>query len=64
LASVGLGGRHPELVPHEPPAAAVQDGRLIRHARYFILQLAESDLTWSLFRQILERIERLAWHPT
>jgi len=28
-------------------------GRLIRHARYFILQLAESHLTWSLFRQIL-----------
>ena len=23
----GLAGRHPELVPHEPPAAAVQDGR-------------------------------------
>ena len=38
-------------------------GRLIRHARYFILQLAESHLTWSLFRQILQRIERLAWHP-
>ncbi len=39
-------------------------GRLIRHARSFILQLAESHLTWSLFRQILQRIERLAWHPT
>ena len=39
-------------------------GRLIRHARYFILQLAEGHLTWSLFRQILRRIERLAWHPT
>ena len=39
-------------------------GRLIRHARYFIFQLAESHLTPSLFRQILERIERLAWHPT
>ncbi len=38
--------------------------RLIRHARYFILQLAESHLTPTLFRQILERIERLAWHPT
>src|SRR5438876_8960326 len=23
----GLAGRHPKLVPHEPPAAAVQDGR-------------------------------------
>ena len=38
--------------------------RLIRHARYFTLQLAESYLTRSLFRQILGRIERLAWHPT
>ena len=39
-------------------------GRLIRHARYFTLQLAESYLTGALFRQILRRIERLAWHPT
>jgi hypothetical protein len=39
-------------------------GRLIRHARYFTLQLAESYLTGSLFWQILRRIERLAWHPT
>ena len=39
-------------------------GRLIRHARYFVLQLAQSHLTWSLFRQILQRIERLGWHPT
>ena len=39
-------------------------GRLIRHARYFTLQLAESYLTGPLFRQILRRIERLAWHPT
>ena len=39
-------------------------GRLIRHARYYILQLAESHLTQSLFGHILGRIERLAWHPT
>ena len=32
--------------------------------RYFIFQLAESHLTPTLFRQILGRIERLAWHPT
>ena len=37
--------------------------RLIRHARYFVLRLAESYLTGSLFRRILYRIERLAWHP-
>ena len=39
-------------------------GRLIRHARYFTRQLAESYLTGNLFRQILQRIERLAWHQT
>src|SRR3989475_503789 len=37
---------------------------LVRNARYLTLQLAESHLTGSLFRQILGRIERLAWHPT
>ena len=31
-------------------------GRLVRHARYFTLQLAESYLTASLFRLILARI--------
>jgi len=40
------------------------DGRLIRHARYVIHQLAERHLTRRLFGQILGRIERLAWHPT
>jgi hypothetical protein len=39
-------------------------GRLIRHARYFTLQLAETFLTRTLFQQILARIGRLAWHPT
>jgi len=39
-------------------------GRLIRHARYVFLQLAESHLTSPLFSRILSRIERLAWHPT
>lgn len=39
-------------------------GRLIRHARYFVLQLGERHLTQRLFGQILGRIERLAWHPT
>src|SRR5437879_11729471 len=34
-------------------------GTLIRHARYFTLQLAESYLTGALFRQILQRIEPL-----
>jgi len=40
------------------------EGRPIRHARDFILQLAESQLTQRLFAQIIRRIERLAWHST
>ena len=39
-------------------------GRLIRHARHFRLQLAESYLTRRLFGQILGHIKRLVWHPT
>ena len=39
-------------------------GRLIRHAWYFILQVAESHLTRTLFRQTLGCIDRLVWHPT
>jgi hypothetical protein len=39
-------------------------GRLIRHARYCILQLAERHLTQRLYGQILGRIERLTGHPT
>jgi hypothetical protein len=38
-------------------------GRLIRHARYFILQLAAGHLTQPLFRQIVAQIEQLACHP-
>src|SRR5437667_289362 len=34
-------------------------GRLIRHARYFTLQLAESYLTGPLFRQIVARMATL-----
>src|SRR5262245_7315936 len=39
-------------------------GRLIRHARYFTLQVAESYSTRPLFRQIVAGIERLTWYPT
>ncbi len=56
---------HPGREPcrHAPSGKVQTDGHLIRHARYFILQLGESYLTRSLFGQILGRIERLAWHP-
>ena len=39
-------------------------GRSIRHAQYYILQLADRHLTRRLFGQTLGRIERLAWHTT
>ena len=39
-------------------------GRLIWHAPYVTLQLAESYVTGPVFRQIHARIERPTWHPT
>jgi hypothetical protein len=52
-------------VPDELAALLFKTGgRLIRHARHFALQLAESHLTSRLFDQMLRRIERLPWHPT
>ena len=67
---VGAGGTGPSIELQSWSLTSLQQrvfktgGRLIRHARYFILQLAESHLTGSLFGQILGRIECLAWHPT
>ena len=57
------------LAPGSPPLVHSEaffktGGRLIRHARHFTLQLAESYLTGALFQQILQRIEWLGWHPT
>lgn len=49
------------LAPRSPGPLAWQtktDGRLIRHARYFVLHLAKGYLTQSLFRQIVRRIDR------
>jgi hypothetical protein len=64
-APTGPAPGHPELVADEPATALFKSGgRLIRHARYFVLQLAKSYLTSTLFRQILGRIARLGWHPT
>jgi DDE family transposase len=39
-------------------------GRLITHAGYFTLQLAESHLKVSLFQQILGQVVRIARHAT
>ena len=51
----------PENLTEEAPCQATFG---TWHAQYFVLQLAESSLTSTLFRQTLGRIERLAWHPT
>jgi hypothetical protein len=34
-------------------------GRLVKHARYYWLLLAESHLTWRLFGSMLRRMEAL-----
>jgi hypothetical protein len=40
---------------------AVQgDGRLVKHARYYWLMLAESHLTRRLFGSVIRRIDALA----
>jgi hypothetical protein len=60
------GTNHPELTPDAPAAHRLFNtgGRLIRHARYFVLRLSERHLTSRLFGQILGRVERLAGQPT
>jgi len=63
-ATGGIRCPSPSLTGTGPGDRTSSSARLIRHARYFTLQLAESYLTGSFFRQILQRIERLAWHPT
>jgi hypothetical protein len=48
------------VVADEPPAAVGEDrGRLIKHARYYWLLLAEGHLTRRLFGAMLRRIEAL-----
>jgi hypothetical protein len=55
---------HPLFVFKQEQRLFKTGGRLIRHARYFILQLAESQLTQRLFAQIIRCIGWRAWHPT
>jgi len=60
-----LAPRFVELVAYDLKQHLLKTGgRLMRHARYFVLQLSESHLTRWLFRQILGRLAGLAWHPT
>src|SRR5712692_7159995 len=56
-AGLVLSHRRPEL-PHP------QEMRVSGVPRWCGGHHAESHLTGTLFRQILGRIERLAWHPT
>ncbi len=49
------------LVADESAAATDEDGgRLVKHARYYWLLLAERHLTRSLFGAILRRLEALS----
>ena len=56
-------GSYQPFLPLRIATTSLHRHHLIRHARYFTLQLAESYLTRPLFRQIVARIEGLAWHP-
>jgi hypothetical protein len=54
-----------ELVPHQPPAAALQDRRAADPACTVLHAPASRELLDAApLRQILGRIERLTWHPT
>ena len=57
LAQTGSAATDQALVAHESPAAAGEDrGRLVKHARYYWLLLAEGHLTRRLFGDMLRRI--------
>src|ERR1035437_6149474 len=57
LAAAGAAGADRHLVADQPPAALVKTGgRLVKHARYYWLFLAESHLTRRLFGAMLQRI--------
>ena len=55
-AATGFAAKDWKLVLDEPPATAGQDRRLVKHARYYWLLLAESHLTRRLFRAMVGRI--------
>jgi hypothetical protein len=60
LAAAGAAEEDRELVADEFTEAAVKTGaRLVKHARYYWLLLAESQLTQRLFGSIVRRIEAL-----
>ena len=57
LAQTGPAAADQSLVAHESPAAAGENrGRLVKHARYYWLLLADGHLTRRLFGDMLRRI--------
>ena len=57
VAQTGPAAANQALVAHESPAAAGENrGRLVKHARYYWLLLAEGHLTRRLFGDMLRRI--------
>ena len=60
MAAVGAAQPDRQLVVDEPAAALGEDGgRLVKHARYYWLLLAESHLTRRLFGAMVGRITAL-----
>ena len=60
VAQTGPAAANQALVAHESPAATGENGgRLVKHARYYWLLLAEGHLTRRLFDDMLRRIRAL-----
>jgi hypothetical protein len=59
LAAAGAAQENRQLVADQLAAAAGEDGRLLKHARYYRLLLAESHLRRRLFASMVRRIELL-----
>src|SRR5271169_5458749 len=61
VAAAGVTKANRELVAHEFTATTGEDGgRLVKHARYYWLLLAESHLTRRLFGSMVRRIAVLS----
>jgi hypothetical protein len=60
VAAAGVAQAHRELVADEFTAKTGEDGRTVKHARYYWLLLAESHLTRRLFGSMVRRIAVLS----
>ena len=61
MATASAATENREVVLDEPQQRLVKTGgRLVKHARYYWLLLAEGHLTRRLFASMLGRVDRLA----